>query len=251
MVRHIYSMVDRTRALGDQPSMEDLYIFRAMVWNEGEKCLTYVHEADRINVQADCRRDEVHDDHLHSPVRRRGKGGVTGRMARAIEKGRTPIEIDKSVSEDDHTTSDIGFISRGQTQEFTPGASGMTYQPTNIDIVPYTRSQILRNSSLSSLENVFGGSRPQHFENAPNFNSSPGLPMSIETPNVVNHLVDSNNHIESNELDDSNNEVENANECGEPSVKEKRTIFSKRCGTGSHYLRQHGKKKQAKRNKEL
>lgn len=172
-------------------------------------------------------------------------------MARAVEKGRAPIEMDESVSEDDHTTSDIGSISRGQTQEFTPGASGMTYQPTNTDIVPYTTSQILRNPSLSSLENVFGGSRPQHFENAPNFNSPPGLPMSIETPDVVNHLEDSNNNIESNELDDSNDEVENANECGEPSVKEKRTIFPKRCGTGSHYLRQHGKKKQAKRNKEL
>ncbi|KAH0717388.1 hypothetical protein KY285_013419 [Solanum tuberosum] len=250
-VRHIHSMVDKARALGDQPSMEDLYIFRAMVRNEGEKCLTYVHEADRINVQTDYKRDEVHDDHLHSPVRWRGKGGVAGRMARAVEKGRAPIEMDESVSEDDHTTFNIGSISRGQTQEFTPGASGMTYQPTNIDIVPYTMSQILRNSSLSSLENVFGGSWPQHFENAPNFNSSPGLPKSIETPEVVNHLEDSNNNIESNELDDSNDEVENANECGEPSVKEKRTIFPKRCGTRSHYLRQHGKKKQAKRNKEL
>ena len=141
--------------------------------------MTYVHEAARINVQADYRRDEVHDDHLYPPVRRRGKGGVAGRRARAIEKGRVTIEMDESVSEDDHTTCDIGSISRGQTQEFTPGASGMTYQPTNTNIVPYTASQILRNSSLSSLENVFGGSRPQDFENAPNFNSSPGLPMSI------------------------------------------------------------------------
>ncbi|XP_015084501.1 uncharacterized protein LOC107027963 [Solanum pennellii] len=231
MVRHIHSTIDRAKALGDQPSMEDLYIFRAMVRNEGEKCLTYVHEAARINVQADYRRDEVYDDHLHHPVRRRGKGGVAGRRARAVEKGRAPIEMDILVSEDDHTTCDFGSISRGQTQEFTPGASGMTYQPTNTDIVPYTASQILRNSSLSSLENVFGGSRPQHFENAPNFNSSPGLPMSTETPGVVNHL------------EDSNDEVENANECGEPSVKEKRRIFPKRCGTGSHYLYQHGKKK--------
>ncbi|KAH0709043.1 hypothetical protein KY284_010470 [Solanum tuberosum] len=113
MIRHIHSMVDRARALGDQPSMKDLYIFRAMVRNEGEKCLTYVHEADRISVQADYRRDEVHDDHLHSHVRRRGKGGVAGRMARAVEKGRAPIEMDESVFEDDHTTSDIGSISRG------------------------------------------------------------------------------------------------------------------------------------------
>ena len=41
-------MVDRAKALGDQPSMEDLNIFHAMVRNEGEKCLTYVHEAARI-----------------------------------------------------------------------------------------------------------------------------------------------------------------------------------------------------------
>uniref|UniRef100_M1B6J5 Uncharacterized protein n=1 Tax=Solanum tuberosum TaxID=4113 RepID=M1B6J5_SOLTU len=61
--------------------------------------------------------------------------------------------MDESASEDDHTTCDIGSISRGQTQEFTPGTS-----------------------------------------------------------------------------------VENAGECGEPSVKEKRMIFPKRCGTGSHYL---------------
>ncbi|KAK6791309.1 hypothetical protein RDI58_010390 [Solanum bulbocastanum] len=249
MVHHIHSMIDRAKTLGDQPSMEDLYIFRAMFRNEGEKFLTNVHEAPRINVQADYIRDEVHDDHLHPPVRRRGKGGVAGRMARAIEKGRAPIEMDESISEDDHTTSDIGSISRGQTQEFTPEASCMTYQPTNADIVPYTMSQILRNPSLSSFENVFSGSRPQHFENAPNFNSSPGLLMSIETPVAVNHLKDSNNNIKSNELDDSNDEVENANECGEPSVKEKRTIFPKRCGTGSYYLYQHGKMKQEKRKK--
>ncbi|KAK6794592.1 hypothetical protein RDI58_008045 [Solanum bulbocastanum] len=56
------------------------------------RCYT-VHEVARINVQADHRRDEVHDDHLYPPVRRRGKGGVAGRMARAVEKGRAPIEM--------------------------------------------------------------------------------------------------------------------------------------------------------------
>ncbi|KAK4736848.1 hypothetical protein R3W88_000545 [Solanum pinnatisectum] len=185
----------------------------------------HIHSmVDRAKALADYKRDEVHDDHLHPPVRRRGKCGVTGRMACAVEKGRAPIEMDESVSEDDHTTFNIGSISRDQTQEFTPEASGMTYQPTNTGIVPYTTSQILRNPSLLSFENVFGGSRPQHFENAPNFNSSPGLQMSIETPDAVNHLEESKNNIEGNELDYSNDEVENANECGEPSVKEKRTI---------------------------
>ncbi|KAK4739038.1 hypothetical protein R3W88_002735 [Solanum pinnatisectum] len=252
-VRHIHSMVDKAKALGDQPSMEDLYIFRAMVRNEGEKCLTYVHEAAMINVQADYRRDEVHDDHLHPPVRRRGKGGVAGRMARVVEKGRAPIEMDESVSEDDHTTSDIGSISRGQTQEFTPGASGMTYQPTNTDIVLYMTPQISRDPSLSSLENVFGNYRPQHFENAPNFTSSP-VPMSMEIPDAMTNLEDSNIEIEGNELDDSNSEVddndpENASGGGEPSVKKKRTIFPKLCGTGSHQLNQHGIKKTTKGNK--
>ncbi|WMV44462.1 hypothetical protein MTR67_037847 [Solanum verrucosum] len=33
--------------------------------------------------------------------------------------------------------------------------------------------QISRDPSISSHENVFGSYRPQHFENAPNFTSSP------------------------------------------------------------------------------
>ncbi|KAK4708301.1 hypothetical protein R3W88_029226 [Solanum pinnatisectum] len=237
VVRHIHSMVDKAKTLGDQPSMENSYIFRAMVQNEGEKCLTYVHEAARINVQDDYRRDEVHDDHLHPP------------------KGRAPIEMDESVSEDDHTTSDIGSISRGQTQEFTPGALGMTYQPTNTDIVLYMTPQISRDPSLSSLENVFGNYRPQHFENAPNFTSSP-MPMSVEIPDAITNLEDSNIEIEGNELGDSNSEVdgndpENASGGGEPSVKKKCTIFPKLCGTGSHQLNQHGIKKTTKGNKDI
>ncbi|KAK4739759.1 hypothetical protein R3W88_003456 [Solanum pinnatisectum] len=209
-----------------------LSVILLSVLNNKKVCHIY-STVDRVKTLADYKRDKVYDDHLHPPFHRRGKGDVVGRMARAIKKGREPIEMDELVSEDDHTTSDIGSISRGQTQEFTPGASCMTYQPKNTDIVSYTMSQILWNPSLSSLENVFGGSRPQYFENAPNFNSSLKLPMSIETPDAINHLDDSNNNIESNELDDSNDEVENANECGELSVKEKCTIFPKRCGTGT------------------
>ncbi|TMW87171.1 hypothetical protein EJD97_020328 [Solanum chilense] len=96
----------------------------------------------------------------------------------------------------------------------------MTYQPKNTDIVPYTTSYILRYPSLSSLENVFDGSRLKHFENAPNFNSSPGLPMSIKTPDIVN------------QLEDSNDEVENANKYGELAMKEKRMISPKNCELG-------------------
>ncbi|KAH0636643.1 hypothetical protein KY289_036558 [Solanum tuberosum] len=123
---------------------------------------------------------------------RQRKGGDAGRRARAIEKGRVPVEMDELVSQDDHATCDIGSISRSHTQEVTPGASGMTYQPINTEIVSYTMSQISRNTSLQSLDNVFGGSWPQHFENAPNFTSLPVLPMSIETPDIVNILEDSN-----------------------------------------------------------
>ncbi|KAK4718599.1 hypothetical protein R3W88_016937 [Solanum pinnatisectum] len=201
----------------------------------------HIHSmVDRAKTLADYRRDEVHDDHLHPPVRRRGKGGVAGRMARAVEKGRAPIEMDESVSKNDHTTYDIGSISRGQTQEFTPGASSMTYQPTNTDIVPYMTLQISRDPSLSSLENVFGNYRPQHFENAPNFTSSP-MPMSMEIPDAMTNLEDSNIKIKGNELDDSNNEVdgndpENASGGGEPLVKKKHTIFPKLYGTGIIFL---------------
>uniref|UniRef100_M1A6Y6 Aminotransferase-like plant mobile domain-containing protein n=1 Tax=Solanum tuberosum TaxID=4113 RepID=M1A6Y6_SOLTU len=59
MARHIHLMVNKAISLGDNPSMEEFYIFRAMVRDEGSNCLTYVQEADRINVQANYRRDEV------------------------------------------------------------------------------------------------------------------------------------------------------------------------------------------------
>ncbi|XP_019070560.1 uncharacterized protein [Solanum lycopersicum] len=93
-------------------------------------------------------------DHLHPPIRWRGKGGVAGRKVRAIERGRAPIEM----SEDDQTTQYSQAVSN--------------YEPTNIENVTYTTTQtpqISRNPSLSSLENVFGSNQPQHFDNAPNF----------------------------------------------------------------------------------
>ncbi|KAH0707603.1 hypothetical protein KY290_010122 [Solanum tuberosum] len=247
MVRYIHSMIDKAKSLGDQPSMEDFYMFRAMVRNEGERCLTYVHEADRINVQANYRRDDVQADHLHHPIRRRGKGGVAGRRARAAERGQVPVEMDEAVLADYQATGDIGSTSRSHTQEFTPG---MTYQPTNSEIVPYMTPQISRDPSLSSLENVFGNYRPQHFENVPNFTSSP-VTMSMEILDAMTNLEDSNIEIEDNELDDSNNEVdgndpENASGSGEPSVKKKLIIFPKFCGTGSHQLNQHIIKKTTK-----
>jgi len=83
--------------------MEEFYIFRAMVWDEGSNCLTYVQEADRINVQANYRRDEVQSDHLHPPIRRRGKGGVAGRRVRAVERGRALIEM----GDEDQATQDV------------------------------------------------------------------------------------------------------------------------------------------------
>ncbi|KAH0707770.1 hypothetical protein KY289_012846 [Solanum tuberosum] len=175
----------------------------------------------------------------------RGKGGVAGRRARAAERGQVPVEMDEAVLEPH--TGDIGSTSRSHTQEFTPG---MTYQPKNSEIVPYMTPQISRDPSLSSLENVFGNYRPQHFENVPNFTSSP-VPMSMEILDAMTNLEDSNIEIEGNELDDSNNEVdgndpENASGGSEPSVKKKRTIFPKFCGTGSHQLNQHVIKKTTK-----
>jgi len=101
--RHIHLMVNKAISLGDNPSMEEFYIFRAMVWDEGSNCLTYVQEADRINVQANYRRDEVQSDHLHPPIRRRGKGGVAGRRVRAVERGRALIEM----GDEDQATQDV------------------------------------------------------------------------------------------------------------------------------------------------
>uniref|UniRef100_M1D947 Serine/threonine-protein phosphatase 7 long form homolog n=1 Tax=Solanum tuberosum TaxID=4113 RepID=M1D947_SOLTU len=82
IVRHIHSMVDEAKTLGDNPSYEALYMFRKMVRDQGSNCLKYVHEADRVHVSADYRRDMVQPTQLHPPVRRRGKGGVAGRRER-------------------------------------------------------------------------------------------------------------------------------------------------------------------------
>ena len=51
---HIHLMVNKAISLGENPSMEELYGFRAMVRDEGSNCLAYVQEADRTHVQADC-----------------------------------------------------------------------------------------------------------------------------------------------------------------------------------------------------
>ncbi|KAH0700937.1 hypothetical protein KY284_015152 [Solanum tuberosum] len=93
MARHIHLMVNKAISLGDNPSMEEFYGFRAMVRDEGSNCLAYVQEADRIHVQANYRRDELMSDHLHPLIRRRGKGGVAGRKVRVVERGRAPIEM--------------------------------------------------------------------------------------------------------------------------------------------------------------
>ncbi|PHT73070.1 hypothetical protein T459_23855 [Capsicum annuum] len=102
--------------------------------------------------------------------------------------------------------------------------------------------QISRYPSLSSLDNIFGSYRPQHFENAPNFTSSP-VPMSTDIPDATNNLENLNAEMEDNELDDANNEV-NGNDSedeskgcdttiqhDELSKKERHTIIAKLCGT--------------------
>uniref|UniRef100_M1BY64 Uncharacterized protein n=1 Tax=Solanum tuberosum TaxID=4113 RepID=M1BY64_SOLTU len=161
MARHILLMVNKEISLGDNPSMEEFYGFRAMVRDEGSNCLAYVQEADMIHVQANYRRDELMSDHLHPPYSSARKRWCCG------------------------------------------------------------------DPSLTSLENVFGSNQPQHFDNAPNFSSSP-----VEG----NELNDSNNEVDGDELEDAN---QGASQGGEPSVKKKRKKISKLCGTGtlksSHY----------------
>ncbi|XP_049349512.1 serine/threonine-protein phosphatase 7 long form homolog [Solanum verrucosum] len=123
MVRHIHSMVDEAKTLGDNPSYEALYIFRKMVRDQGSDCLKYVHEADKVHVSADYRRDVVQSIQLHPPVRRRGKYGVAGRRERVVERGQTYVEMDQATqnaqvaSEDDQATSNYnsGSISRDST----------------------------------------------------------------------------------------------------------------------------------------
>ncbi|KAF3620384.1 hypothetical protein FXO38_32384 [Capsicum annuum] len=257
MARHIHSMVDKAKSLGDTPSYEDLYMFRKIVLDQSFDCLRYVYEDDRIHISADYRRDEVQPDQLRPPIRRRGKDGVAGRRERAIARDQMPVEMNEMdeamqnaqiSSKDDQATTnhDFGSTSMGCTQEFTQ-ASGMIYQHT--EIVPYMTPetpqtpQISRYPSLSSLDNIFGSYQPQHFKNTPNFTSSP-VQMSIDIPDATNNLENLNTEIEDNELDDYNNEV-NGNDSedeskgcdttiqhDELSKKEKRTIIAKLCGTG-------------------
>ncbi|KAF3658411.1 hypothetical protein FXO37_14431 [Capsicum annuum] len=257
MARHIHSMVDKAKSLGDTPSYEDLYMFRKMVLDQSSDCLRHVHEDNRIHVSADYRKDEVQPDQLHPPIRRRGKSVVTGRRERAIARDQVPVEMNEIneamqnaqiSSEDDQTTTnhDFGSTSMGCTQEFTQ-ASDMIYQHTKI--VPYMTPrtpqtpQISRYPSLSALDNIFSSYQPQHFENAPNFTSSP-VPMSIDIHDATINLENLNTEMEDNELDDTNNEV-NGNDpedeskgCDttiqhdELSKKEKCTIIAKLCGIG-------------------
>ncbi|KAG5585810.1 hypothetical protein H5410_046244, partial [Solanum commersonii] len=105
--------------------------------------------------------------------------------ARAVERGQVPVEMDEADSEDDQTTGDIDSTSRGHTRQFTHMASGIQV--------------------FLSLENVFGNYLPQH-ENAPTFTSSHVL-LSMEIPDAMTNLEDSNIEIKGNELDDANNEV--------------------------------------------
>lgn len=72
-------------------------MFRAMIPDEGCSCLTYVQEADKINIQANYRRDEVY--HLHPSIGRRGKRGVMGIRVRVVENApnfnSSPVEGNK------------------------------------------------------------------------------------------------------------------------------------------------------------
>ncbi|KAH0653135.1 hypothetical protein KY290_031422 [Solanum tuberosum] len=117
MPHHIHLMVNKAISLGDNPSMEEFYMFLATVRDEGSNWLSYVQKDDRIHVQANYRRDEVMSDHLHPPIHRRGKCGVAGRRVRVVERGREPIEM----GEEDQATQDFQAASE--------------YEPTNIEIV--------------------------------------------------------------------------------------------------------------------
>ncbi|KAM3290281.1 hypothetical protein P3S67_018570 [Capsicum chacoense] len=188
----------------------------------------------------------------------RGKDGVAGRRERDIARDQVHVEMNEiyeaaqnaqiSLEDDQETTNhDFSSTSMVCTQEFTQ-ASGMTYQHTQIMpyMTPQTQQtpQISRYPSLSLLDIIFSSYQPQHFENAPNFTSSP-VPMSIDIPDATNNLENLNTEMEDNELDDANNKV-NGNDSedeskgcdttiqhDELSKKEKRTIIAKLYGTVS------------------
>ncbi|KAH0657091.1 hypothetical protein KY285_031973 [Solanum tuberosum] len=223
MVRHIHSMVDEAKILGDNPSYEALYMFRKMVQDQSFDCLKYVHEADMVHVSADYRRDVVQSVQLHPPVRRRGKGGVAGRRERVVERGQTHVEMDQATQNAQAASED------DQAHPIIILASNMTYQPSQTDIMPYMTPQTLQTSShlsLSSLEKVVDNYQPQYFENVPNFTSS-SMPLNIETPDATNNFEDPNHHVDDN---DPNEGGDATIEDSEPSRMEKRKIKLKPCG---------------------
>ncbi|KAF3615091.1 hypothetical protein FXO38_35314 [Capsicum annuum] len=203
MARHIHSMVDKSKSLGDTPSL-----------GKGD-----------VVGRRECviARDQV-------PVE-------MNEMDKATQNAQISSEDDQAI-----TNHDFGSTSMGCTQEFIQ-ASGLTYQHTEIVpyMTPQT-PQISRYPSLSSLDNIFGSYQPQHFENVPNFTSSL-MPMSIDILDATNNLENLNTKMKDNKLDDSNNEVngndpkDKSKGCDttiqqdELSKKEKHTIIAKLCGT--------------------
>ncbi|KAF3656573.1 hypothetical protein FXO37_15401 [Capsicum annuum] len=99
MARHINSMVNKAKSLGDTPSYKDLYMFRKMMRDQSSDCLRYVHEADRIYVSADYRRDGVKPNQLRPSIRRRGKDSVAGRRERAIARDQVSVEMNEMVKQ--------------------------------------------------------------------------------------------------------------------------------------------------------
>ncbi|KAH0632989.1 hypothetical protein KY284_035775 [Solanum tuberosum] len=61
----------------------------------------------------------------------------------------------------------LKWVKRIKPQKMSKQHRNMNQQI--LEIAPYMTPQISRDPSLSSLDNVFGSYRPQHFKNAPNF----------------------------------------------------------------------------------
>ncbi|KAM3326496.1 hypothetical protein P3S67_001622 [Capsicum chacoense] len=196
--RHIHSMVDKAKSLGDTPSYEDLYMFRKMVRDQSSDCLRYVHEANRIQVSADYRRDGVQPD-----------------QERAIARDQVPDEMnemDEAMknsqigSEDDQTTTnhDFGSTLMGCTQEFTQ-ALGIQSAPN------FTLSLVPMSIDIPDTTN--------NFEN-------------LNTEMEDNDLDNTNNEVNGNDPEDASTGCEMTIQHDELSKKEKRKIIAKLCGTG-------------------
>ncbi|PHT59594.1 hypothetical protein CQW23_01957 [Capsicum baccatum] len=192
-------MVDKAKSLGDTPSYENLYMFRKMVRGQSSDCLRYVHEADRIQVSVDYRRDEVQPDQLRPLFI-----GCTQEFTQASGMTYQHTEIVP------YMTLQTSQISRYPNLSALDNIFG-GYPPQHFESAPnFTSSPVPMSIDIQDATN--------NLEN-------------LNTEMKDNELDDTNNEVNGNNPEDASTSYETIIQHDELSKKEKSKIIAKLCGT--------------------